>query len=804
VTPGRVLGAVAVSAVAGLVLGMLAVPTMALVGLTAKTSADNFMDLPTNLAVPPLPQASRILDAKGRTIATLTGDEDREVVKLNQVAPVMRQAIVDIEDSRFYTHHGLDFKGLARAFFTNQESGSVTQGGSTLTQQYVKNVLLENATTKAARAEATEQTVKRKLREARYALYLERHLSKDQILEDYLNIAYFGDGAYGIQAAARHYFNVPASDLTLVQSATLAGLVKNPSAYNPVMHPIAARNRRDTVLDRMHDLHHISTATWQASKASTMTLNRAASSVDSCTVSKAPFFCAYVKQSLLDDPRFGVNRQARERLLFEGGLTIRTSLDLVVQKTTDAAASSIMPVGNRIAAGVVVIQPGTGNVLAMSENRRYGASSDGKPSDQTSDSVHTKEIIPLVPDAFSPGSTFKVFTLTAALEQKLPLTTTFNAPPCYHSPTEKTGIQNPPNGCPTPAGPGYSNAEDGEGGIFSMTTATWNSVNTYYIQLEEKVGVTKVAEMARRLGVTSYRLAAKNVGSAEGSVTLGSHEASTMDMATAYATIAAHGLRCDPRPIASVSQRVGTTDRALPYTAPAPCRQVISAGVADKVSAVLQGVITRGTGTAAAVGRPAAGKTGTAEDFSDAWFVGYIPQLAAAVTVGDPRGTIKYKLGDEVGHANAYGGIFPARIWSKTIIAAVNALHLPVAAMPPPDDTQPVVPKVKLPDVVGTPYQLGEFVVGSAGFKVKLVQVDDKAAKGTIVKEDPAPGDHVPQDTEVTLSVSKGPGRGGAAGPTPTGPTPTGPTPTGPNPTRPNPGRGGPNPIAGRGGTPVR
>ncbi|MGF7237005.1 MAG: transglycosylase domain-containing protein, partial [Frankia sp.] len=711
VTPGRVLGAVAISVIAGLVLGMLALPTIALAGLTAKTSADDFMALPTNLEVPPPPQASRILDAKGRTIATLSGEEDREVVKLDQVAPVMRQAIVDIEDSRFYTHHGLDFKGLARAFFTNQESGSVTQGGSTLTQQYVKNVLLENATSKAQRVDATEQTARRKLREARYALYLEQHLTKDQILAAYLNIAYFGDGAYGIEVAAKHYFNVPASKLNLAQSTMLAGLVKNPSAYNPALHPKAAKDRRDTVLDRMYQLHHISTATWKATKAPPVMLNRAASSVDSCTVSKAPFFCAYVKQMLLADPKFGVTLADRERVLFEGGLTIHTSLDLVTQNATDAAVRSIMPVGNQDAAGVVMLQPGTGNILAMSINRLYGASTDGKPSDQTTDFVHTKQLIPLVPDAFSPGSTFKLFTLTAAIEQGLPLSTTFNSPPCYHSPTEKTGIQNPPDGCTTLTGPGYSNAEDNEGGIFSMTTATWNSVNTYYIQLEEKVGVTKVAEMARRLGVTSYRLAAKNVGSGEGSVTLGSHEASTMDMATAYATIAAHGLRCDPRPITSVTQRIGTTDRPVAYTAPAKCRQVISPAVANKVSSVLQGVITHGTGTAAAVGRPAAGKTGTAEDFSDAWFVGFIPQLSAAVTVGDPRGTTKYKLGDEIGHANAFGGVYPARIWSKTIIAAVNALHLPVVPMPAPDDTQPVAPKVKLPDVVGARYQLGQFVV---------------------------------------------------------------------------------------------
>ncbi|CAO5190955.1 Membrane carboxypeptidase (Penicillin-binding protein) [Frankia sp. AiPs1] len=753
----RLSGAGLISIVAGVLVGLLALPVVGAVGLTAKHGADDFLGLPENLVVPPLAQASRILDARGNQIAVLSGEQDREVVSLGRVPQVMRQAIVDIEDSRFYEHDGLDYKGLIRAYLTNRESGEVTQGGSTLTQQYVKNVLLMSASTAAQRHAATEQTVKRKLREARYALYLEAHLSKDEILERYLNIAYFGDGAYGIQVAAKHYFNVDVDKLTLPQAALLAGLVKNPTAYNPVLHPDAARERRNVVLDRMRELHHVSDADFRAAHNSPVALDRPARSADPCADSTAPFFCAMVRDDLLNDRTFAPTEDGARRLLFEGGLTIRTTLDPVAEQAAQSAASEVIPVGNRVAAGVVMMQPGTGQVLAVAENREYGPTDDGKPSSLSTDFVHTKEVYPTDEDSFSPGSTFKVFTLISALKAGMPLSTTLHAPVCYHS----NVFPNPqPDDC-------YGNADPSEDGFYSLTTATWNSVNTYYIQLAEKLGVLRTAQIARDLGVTSCRIrqqgnddpACKGVNGispSDGSSILGSNEISTLDLATAYSTLAARGRKCDPRTVTAISQRVGGADRPLPFNAGAPCEQVLDPKIVDTVSSVLEGVISHGTASGnAQIGRPAAGKTGTAEGFSTASFAGYIPQLATAVTLADPRGPTAHPLTDVLGR-NVFGGGYPAQIWARTMTRTISGLNLPVAPLPPEDGTQPQVPTKPVPNVVGQQQSVAEQILVQQGFHVSSQPVVWPAQPGIVVSMTPAAGSVVSLNTEIHLAISGG------------------------------------------------
>ncbi|WP_051105823.1 penicillin-binding protein [Parafrankia discariae] len=738
---------------------MLALPVVGLAGVTAKGGADHFLSLPANLTVPPLAQPSRILDAAGNEIAVLRGEQDREIVGLDKVPPQMRQAIIDIEDARFYEHTGVDYRGMIRAYLANQESGGVTQGGSTLTQQYVKNVLLASARTPEEKAAAIEQTVDRKLREARYALYLEEHLAKDEILERYLNIAYFGDGAYGIQAAARHYFNIDVSQLSVTQSAMLAGLVKNPTAYNPVLHPQAARERRNTVLDRMHELGDLDAAAWKAGRAEELVLNRPARSPDACEDSSAAFFCSYVRQVLLADRTFAATPEDARRLLFEGGLTIRTTLDPVAQGAAQTSASEVIPTGNRVAAGVAMVQPGTGNVLALAVNREYGTPVDDQPPALTTDFVHTKEIYPVDPDSFSPGSTFKVFTLAAALENNIPLSTTFHSPLCYHS-------DRFPN--PDPDGKNcYSNADPSEDGFYSLTTATWNSVNTYYIQLAERLGVMKTAEMARRLGVSSCRIrpndendpeckGVEGIGPVDGSAVLGSNEISTLDLATAYATLAARGNRCYPRTVLSITQRVGTADRPLAFNTGKPCEQVLAPGIADTVTSVLEGVINHGTASGnGQIGRPAAGKTGTAEGFSTASFAGFIPQLATAVTLADPRGPTTHQLRNVLTSRQVFGGGFPAQVWARTMTRTIDGLALPVMPLPAPDNTQPQVPKKALPDVRGQTQQAAEYVLRSLGFRVRSETVPHVAPPGIVVGMAPGPGE-ISVDTEVVLQVSGG------------------------------------------------
>ncbi len=787
IVAGRVVRVMIMSGLAGVVVALIALPAASLVGLMAKSGADSFLDLPANLTVPPLPQASRILDSGGNVIGYLRGEQDREIVPLDQVPMVMRQAIIDIEDSRFYEHTGLDYKGLVRAYVSNQESGGVTQGGSTLTQQYVKNVLLQAATSKESKQAATEQTVRRKLREARYALYLEKNMSKDQILERYLNIAYFGDGAYGVQAAAKHYFNVDVRQLTLPQAAVLAGLVKNPTAYNPVLHPQAATTRRDIVLDRMHELGHIGDAELRETRSAAVMLNRPPQAEDPCQLSSVPFFCAYVRRTLLADDRFGATEADRERLLFEGGLTIRTTLRPAAQAAAQNGANSVIPPGNRVTVGVAMLEPGTGKVLALAVNREYGPSSDGLSPQKTTDFLHTKQIIPTEETSFSPGSTFKVFTLAAALEKGIPLNTTFYSPQCYHS----NVLNNPPAEGSRGKSPAdcFSNSDHDEAGLYSMTTATWDSVNTYYIQLAEKVGVQNTAEMARRLGVTSCRVLDQTpglsqrcpsggIGPSDGSAVLGSNEISTMDLATAYATLANHGVRCDPRPFELITQRVGSTDRPVAFTAPQQCRQVLKAETADTVTSVLEGVILHGTGYPnAAIGRPAAGKTGTAQDFSTASFAGYIPQIAAAVTVADPRGPTAHTLRNVLGYNVVYGGGLPAQVWAKTMRGTIDGLDLPVASMPDPDNTQPVPSKKMLPDVVGQNAAFAQALLTSQGFKVTIQQVDSPDPGGRVVAMNPPGNQEVPEGSEVVLMVSSGlfPQTRSDDGGTPTPPATTGP-----------------------------
>jgi len=678
--PGWALLLVLLTA-AGFLLAGLVAPLVVATGLTAKSAANQFLALPTDLPDPVAGLDSRVLAADGSVVAVLHGTQNRLPVTIGQVPPVMQQAIVDIEDSRFYSHHGVDYRGLARAAVTNASAGGVQQGGSTLTEQYVKNVLLDAASTPDQQQAATGKSLSRKLREARYALALEQRWPKSRILEGYLNIAYFGNNAYGIGAAAQRYFGEKVEQLTLPQAAMLAGLVQGPSQYDPLRHPQAAATRRSEVLTRMGQLGHLTPAQQAAARRQPLglhpTLPPAAG--DPCLSSPEPFFCDYVRQDLLADPALGATRAQRDHRLLEGGLTIKTSLDPAVQRSAQQALNSTVEKTNRTAAVEVMVKPGTGQVLAMAVSRDYGTATG-----QTTVPLPTTA-------AFGPGSTFKTFTLTAALAQGLPLTTSFFAPACYVPKTftitansgRKPGEPN------ATCSNGFSNADPAEAATYAIPKATWQSVNTFYIQLEEQVGILNVAAMARTLGIPAQRLA--KVGPNDGSLTLGTEVVSPLDMATAYATLAAHGRRCSPRSITSVTSTAG---QLVAFTGSPPCQQVIDPAVADTVTSVLEGVLTNGTGypNAATIGRPAAGKTGTNEGFSSAWFVGYTPQLSAAVELGDPRGGPGHPLTNiTIGAQNyqhVFGGDVPARIWGRSMNNALA--HQPYAQLPDPAaDTSP-------------------------------------------------------------------------------------------------------------------
>ena len=639
------------STAAGLVLAGVLLPLVGGAGLFARGATVTFNNLPADLKAPPPPERSRLLAADGSTIAEFF-TQDRVNVPLAQVAPLMQKAIIAIEDIRFFSHGAVDLQGTMRAALTNLGKGQTAQGGSTLTQQYVKNVLVA-----AGDKNATADSLARKVREARYAIALEDKLTKTQILERYLNIVYFGEGAYGVESAAHRYFGVAASQLTLPQSALLAGLVQSPSDYDPLHNPDAAKQRRDEVLDRMRTAGFITEAQRQA--ASAMPIGAALRAPTfGCETSYAPFFCDWVHQLILGDNHFGGSVAEREQTLMTGGLTIRTTLQPKVQRAAQRAVDRVVPAGGRVATAVVVVQPGTGAVLGMAVDRHYGSHRG-----QTRLNFATGG-----QSGFQAGSTFKLFTLAAAVETGLPLSTTFHAPPHLTIPAGDM------HDC---AGDGLSewpvsNAEDGEGGTFGLVRATWESVNTYFAQLEKKVGVCAAWKLADSMGITE--LSTGKPPAQVPSFTLGADDTSPLQVAGAYAAVAARGMFCTPYGVVSVADPSGGT-REKHASA---CHRVMSTSTADVVTSVLRGVIDgpdpSRTGASASIGRPAAGKTGTTESFGAAWFSGFTPQMAASVWVGDPRG-ISHPLRDVTVNGRFYTQVFgadlPAAVWHATMSGAL-------------------------------------------------------------------------------------------------------------------------------------
>ncbi|MCP9952335.1 transglycosylase domain-containing protein [Actinomadura madurae] len=599
----RLLGA---GVVAGLIVALIALPAVGSAGLTARDAANNFEDMEGELKTTPPSEKTVMYDASGKQVATFF-DKYRESVRLDQVDPIMRKAIIDIEDSRFYEHGALDLKGTIRALASNVESEQ-TQGGSTLTQQYVKNLLVDSARTQEEYREATAPTVGRKLRELRYALDIEQRMTKDQILEGYLNIAYFGAGAYGVQAAAKRYFSVPASKLNLGQAALLAGITQNPAAFDPIRNPKDARHRRDIVLYRMAQLGHISKAQADEEAAKPIELNRT-DPVGGCQSSKAPYFCEYVKYDMLNilsdgkywelEPK---QQQAVVNELNRGGYTIRTTLDMEDQRAVDKTLrSTVAPGGNRVGAEAMV-EPGTGKVKAIGLSKRFGPGKGRTTINLPADSHHGGG------NGVSAGSTFKIFTLAAAIDQGIPVSTTINSPqtttiggfqPCrYTGMYQGKKVKNAMIGGGTWT---LSNAGDSEKGNFNLKTGTWHSVNTFYAHLEKRVGVCNAVKMAEKFGMKQGN---GNPLLPIASQVLGVNDIDMVHLAAAYAGFAARGKYCAPISVTEVVDPEGKKLK-LPKQ---DCHQALDEDVADKVNSILQGVLTKGTAAGRGIGRPAAGQ----------------------------------------------------------------------------------------------------------------------------------------------------------------------------------------------------
>lgn len=682
---------ITISAVGGVLAAAVALPAIGTIGIVTRNAANKFDALSTQ-ALGEVPQRSQILDNSGHVLANIYNVQasyyygpgkvgtvkydgiDRVPVGFGQIAPVMRNAVIAIEDSRYYQHGAIDFRGTIRALINDLQHKPV-QGGSTIAQQYVKNVLILTAKNAAQAEGATRETISRKIHELRLAIAVEHKMSRNQILAGYLNDAYFGQQAVGVQIAAETYFGVSAKKLSLAQAALLAGLVENPTAYDPINNPRTALERRNTVLARMQALHMISAATARAAEKKHLGLHPTTqhNGCSAQSAGSAAFFCDYVEQAILRDPKFGQTPKDRAKLLATGGLKIYTTLSPKDQRAANNAVNYwVPPHGGPFNPGhnadtEVVVQPGTGRIKAMAEDRPYGT-----------DTQRGQTTINLAVDTpydggagIQSGSSNKLFTLITALEQNVPFGFTMTV----QNHATVSGITN----CNGQTLAPYSlvNAAKSDAGTFSLYTGTTQSINTFYANLEQKVGLCNVVKTAAALG--DHRADGTSLWSHHGrevsadnitSFTLGSVNVSPLTMAAAYATVAARGKYCNP---VAISKIVTDNGKSLPVPK-ANCHQAIKPGIADAVSYILQGVLVNGTAAGQGIGRPAAGKTGTGDGPHYVDFAGYTPTMTSYTSVFFPRDPITHPMvGTQACYRGGcpgtmFGANAPAQTWHMTFM----------------------------------------------------------------------------------------------------------------------------------------
>jgi penicillin-binding protein 1A len=547
-----------------------------------------------------------VYDSTGNTKLAEFYAEDREPVTAEQVSPYLFNATIAIEDERFWEHEGVDYYGIARAVVVDLMGGQ--QGASTITQQFVRQTIL--------REEANEISLKRKVREAYLAQELEKHFSKEDVLMMYLNTINYGDGCWGIQSAAKHYFGVNASELNLAQAALLAGIPQSPEYNNPVSYPDNALNRRSQVLNRMCVNGYITESEMEAAKASDLGLNVQDRSTDG--IYAAPYFTSYVRHVLLEEFDYD--------LVFKGGLTVYTTINLDYQGyAEDACAEKEASLPQDCEVSLVDVDPNTGYILAMRGGKDYYA-------DQFNTGWQMQR---------QAGSTFKVFALAACIDQGIsPETLVSGASPFTY---DGWPVQN------------YGGASYG---VMSLAKATWISSNTAYARVVRKIGAQAVVDMAHRLGITTELAPVP-------AVVLGADGVNTLEMASAFGTLATGGVYHKPTAITKI---VGPDGEVI-YEHEVAGEQVIRSEVAYATTEVLKGVVSGGTGTAANLGwQVSAGKTGTSDDFKDSWFVGYTPQLSTAVWIGSRVNA--RPIDDNVGGANC------CPVWRQFML---NALYYSTA-----------------------------------------------------------------------------------------------------------------------------
>jgi penicillin-binding protein 1A len=707
----------------------------------------------------PLAQTSFLYASDGSLITSLHATEDRVVLTASQMTPDIREAAVAIEDRRFYEHHGVDPEAILRAAVNDLRMGQVVEGGSTITQQLVKNLYTGD-----------DRTFGRKIDEALLAWQLEQRLTKQEILTQYLNTVYFGEGAYGIQAAAETYIGVDASSLTLGESAMLAGLITAPNHFDPYVRPASAIGRRDVVLRLMLEQGDISQGAYERATHQRLTLRHDRTEARY----PYPYFVDYFKRWFLTNPAFGATYDDRYRSLFTGGLRITTTLDPAIQTAAQDAVSSALPYSSDPDAAVTVLDPRTGYVHAMVGGRPsdYWANTSGGRVNLATGAGGTGR---------QTGSSFKPFALVTALEQGVSPDTTFAAPASIDIPLPGGGTWH------------VTNAEGNGYGTMSLRSATVYSVNTVYAQLIERLTPEAVVETAERMGMRCCPKVAspKTPLLAYPSAVLGSNEANTLEMASAYGTLATGGRRVDPVPVITVADANG---KVLWHADPRP-QQVLSPDVAAAADGILQDAVLYGTGTAANIGRPQIGKTGTDDNHDNAWFIGSVPQLTAAVWVGFHRGQIPMEPPRT--RITVFGGTFPAQIWRLLMLRAtanlppeqfptpevryldvavdvtqhpyclpnehtlpvdIEVLHFISGTEPSQVCTSPTSDeRVIVPSVVGFAANDATTMLEQSGFYVQIRTEASTQPEGTVIYQTPSGGVTQPQTSTITITVARTP-----------------------------------------------
>ena len=709
-----------------------------------------------------LAQTSFLYASDGSLITPLHATEDRVVLRRDEMPQSIRDATVVIEDRRFFQHHGVDPEAIARAALVNLSSGEVVEGGSTITQQLVKNLYVGD-----------EETFARKYEEAVLAWQMENRLSKQQILTRYLNTVYFGEGAYGAQAAARTYFGVDAADLTLAESALLAGLITAPTHFDPYVRPASALGRRGVVLRLLRRERYITRAQFLTAMGAKLELRRD----DVQSRYAYPYFVDYFKRWFLGNPNFGNTRDDRERLLFTGGLRITTTLDPDVQAATEHAVSAVLAYPGDPDAAVTVLDPRNGYVRAMvgGHDEDYWANDRaGRVNFATGAGGTGRQT----------GSAFKPFALVAALEHGVAPDTPFPAPASIDMPLADGQWWH------------VTNADGGGYGTLSLRQATIDSVNTVYAQLIQRLTPETVVETAERMGMRCCGRVGEPTTPLEPylSAVLGSNEANTLEMASAYGTLATGGRRVNPVPVISVVDAQGDV---LWQANPHP-EQVLTPEVAAAATDILWDAVLFGTGTAANIGRPQIGKTGTDDEHDNAWFVGAVPQLSAAVWVGFHEGQIPMEPPRT--RITVFGGTWPAQIWRNLMLRATDdlpaepfptpeisytAVAIDVTIQPPClpnqftlpqnieilnfiDGTEPnetctsptSLQEVVVPTVVGLDQAEGMAALEDAGFYVKVETAGSTQPLGTVINQSPSGGTPELQTSTITMTVATTPSGG--------------------------------------------